>query len=127
MFHGAHSKDEDEFLRGIMFDSPDYSILDMAAYLPGIWKSASRLKGFFFQMNLFDQAPSIDTPVLLIAGRHDYYNPVTILESYSKSLKAPRKELIVLEDCAHAPHFEAPEKFAGLLKDLKGSIEDQTR
>ncbi|TGK04007.1 alpha/beta hydrolase [Leptospira semungkisensis] len=112
LFHGEHSKDESAFLRGLMSDSPDYSLLDMITYLPGIWKSSSRIRPYFFQMDLFQQAPEIRTPVYFFTGRHDYYNPLEILERYTKALKAPKKNITIFETCAHAPHFELPKEFS---------------
>lgn len=115
MFHGAHSKDEDSYLRGIMSDSPDYSLMDMITYLPGIWRTSSRIRPYFFKMNLFEEASSIDVPVFLLSGRFDYYNPVEILERYATTLKSPSTKVILFDNLAHAPHFESPAEFAESL------------
>ncbi|BDA80286.1 alpha/beta hydrolase [Leptospira kobayashii] len=115
MFHGNHRNDEDEFLRGVMFDSPDYSLMNMVTYLPGIWKTSSRIRPFFFKMDLFKEAPEIKVPVYFFSGRFDYYNPGEILEQYVSVLKSPKKSIHWFECCAHAPHFETPDDFAAKL------------
>ncbi len=115
MFHGSHRNDEDEFLRGVMFDSPDYSFINMLTYLPGIWKTASRIRPFFFKMNLFEEAPEINVPVYFFSGRFDYYNPGEILVKYVSALKSPKKSIHWFECCSHAPHFETPNDFAEKL------------
>lgn len=66
LFHDTQRYDEDRFLRGLMEDSPEYSIFDMITYLPGIWRSSSRIRPYFFQMNLFKEAPSIRVPVYFL-------------------------------------------------------------
>ncbi|TGK01828.1 alpha/beta hydrolase [Leptospira langatensis] len=115
LFHGEHTKDESSFLKGLMSDSPEYSLLDIITYLPGIWKSSSRIRPYFFQMDLFKQAPEIKVPVYFFSGRYDYYTPVEILERYTKFIKTPKKNISIFENCAHAPHFELPKEFSEKL------------
>lgn len=119
MFHGIHSRDESSYLAGIMFASPEYSIADTVEYLPGILVSAMHLRKYFFQMNLFEQAPSIDVPVYFATGRFDNYGPPEILTRYASVLKAPGRKITIFENCAHAPHFEEPAQFAAFLNSVK--------
>jgi pimeloyl-ACP methyl ester carboxylesterase len=119
MFHGSHSQDEDSYLGGVMFASPEYSLFDIVTYPVGLALSAMHLRQYFFKMSLFEQAPSIDVPVYFATGRHDGYNPPEILRRYMKVLKSPRTKLFVFEDCAHAPHFEEPESFAARMRIVK--------
>ncbi|EPG75600.1 alpha/beta hydrolase family protein [Leptospira fainei serovar Hurstbridge str. BUT 6] len=119
LFHDTQRYDEDRFLRGLMEDSPEYSIFDMITYLPGIWRSSSRIRPYFFQMNLFKEAPSIRVPVYFFTGKYDYYNPEEILVKYVNGLEAPKKTFHSFECCAHAPHFEAIADFAEQMKLVK--------
>ncbi len=119
MFHGPHAQDEDAYLRGVMIASPDYTLANILTYLPGLWRTQARLRGQFFAMNLFEQAPAIDAPVYFVTGRHDYYNPPEILQQYAGQLRAPGKKIIWFDHCAHAPHFEDPSRFAEVMRAIK--------
>jgi pimeloyl-ACP methyl ester carboxylesterase len=119
MFHGSHGQDEDSYLGGLMFSSPEYSLFDIATYPAGLVLTAMHLREYFFKMNLFEEAPSIDVPVYFATGSHDGYNPPEILVRYMNVLKSPRTKLFVFEDCAHAPHFEEPENFAARMRIVK--------
>ncbi|TGK18729.1 alpha/beta hydrolase [Leptospira fluminis] len=121
MFHGKHRADEDRFLGGIMYESPDYSTWNILTYLPGIWRSSSRIRPYFFEMNLFKQAPSAFIPSFYFSGKFDYYNPEEILLKYFARLDAKEKTFESFDCCAHAPHFESPHEFAARMKLIKSS------
>jgi len=127
MFHGPHSKDEDNYLGGVMFASPEYSLLDVATYPLGIARSGMNLRKYFFSMDLFEQAPSISVPVYFATGRYDGYNLPEILERYVNVLKSPSKKIFVFENCAHAPHFEEPQNFSARMRTVKEDTFDKNR
>jgi 2-hydroxymuconate-semialdehyde hydrolase len=61
----------------------------------------------------------IDIPVLLLWGRHDRMVPLSIGQAAAKNHGWP---LHVIDDAAHAPHIETPEKFVAAVTML---LDDQ--
>lgn len=119
MFHGENSMNEDRYLGGLMFSSPEYSLSDIVMYPIGMLFSRIHIWPYFFKMDLFGSAPTIRIPVYFVAGKYDYYNPPEILLKYMNTLNAPQKEIIWFENSAHAPHFEEPSRFAETLRKIK--------
>ena len=60
----------------------------------------------FRDWNIEDVLPRIAVPVLLIQGEHDQYGTLAQVEAIRDGVSGPC-ELVVL-DCRHAPHLEAP-------------------
>ncbi len=59
---------------------------------------------------------SLDVPVLIVQGRDDLVIKPTHSEQAAKIAK--HANLIMLEDCGHAPQEEKPEVFNAILKDF---------
>jgi pimeloyl-ACP methyl ester carboxylesterase len=61
----------------------------------------------FRDWNIEDVLPGVTAPALLIQGEHDQYGTLAQVEAVRDGVSGPA-ELVVL-DCRHAPHLEAPE------------------
>jgi proline iminopeptidase len=64
--------------------------------------------------NLRDKLPSIDVPVLVSVGRHDWITPVDASEEIASLI--PRSELVIYENSGHSPHVEENEKYLGRVR-----------
>jgi len=64
--------------------------------------------------NLRDKLPSIDVPVLVSVGRHDWITPVEASEEIASLI--PRAELVVYENSGHSPHLEENKKYLGRVR-----------
>jgi pimeloyl-ACP methyl ester carboxylesterase len=62
----------------------------------------------FRDWNIEDVLPGVTAPALLIQGEHDQYGTLAQVEAVRDGVSGPT-ELVVL-DCQHAPHLEAPEE-----------------
>jgi pimeloyl-ACP methyl ester carboxylesterase len=62
----------------------------------------------FPDWDITDVLPDITCPLLLIQGEHDQYGTLAQVEAVRDGVSGPA-ELVVL-DCMHAPHLEAPEE-----------------
>ncbi len=90
----------------------DVSLLESMKWMHGPFFSLKHLWSDLQKVDLFQQAPQLNVPVFLFAGRHDYQAPSAIAERYFQELNAPAgKEMIWFENSSHAPFSEEPEKF----------------
>jgi pimeloyl-ACP methyl ester carboxylesterase len=62
----------------------------------------------------------IDVPTLVAWGRHDGVIPVAYAARWGELL--PRAEVLVLEDCGHAPQVERAETLADAIEEFTGRI-----
>jgi 2-succinyl-6-hydroxy-2,4-cyclohexadiene-1-carboxylate synthase len=75
--------------------------------------SSLRMAGAGTQEPLWDRLPTIDVPVLVIAGALDN-KYVALAERLAATL--PRAELAVVPGAGHTVHLEAPEAFLDVLR-----------
>jgi pimeloyl-ACP methyl ester carboxylesterase len=90
--------------------SPDYS----PSELRRVWDGNS-----FSQKYLLEDAVntdmtfinSLDCPLILLEGRHDYSTNSQLAADWFARVKAPSKQLVWFENSAHEPMIEEPGKF----------------
>ncbi|WP_256301370.1 alpha/beta fold hydrolase [Haloarchaeobius salinus] len=66
--------------------------------------------------NFTPRLDALDTPTLFVHGRHDEVVPVELAGRAAE--RAPDAELTVLEDCAHWPPREDPDRMVELLTEF---------
>ncbi|MGE0821229.1 MAG: alpha/beta fold hydrolase [Candidatus Binatia bacterium] len=85
-------------------------------WLHGPYFSLEHLWDELQEVNLFQQAPTIDIPVYFLAGKYDYYAPSRLAYQYYRALEAPQgKTFVWFDHSAHAPPAEEPQKFYDIL------------
>lgn len=91
-------------------NSPAYSWADLVRIPLGERFSVAHLwRESFYDVNLFEQVPSLEVPVFFFIGRHDTVVTPDVTERYFNALEAPRgKQMIWFEESGHWPHFEEP-------------------
>jgi pimeloyl-ACP methyl ester carboxylesterase len=70
-------------------------------------------------LDLTRTLPRLETPIVMIQGRHDQVAPAAAAERYAEVLDAPSKQLVWFEHSAHMPHLEEPERFRDLLTQVR--------
>ncbi len=96
--------------------SPDYTPADREAWGNG---SAFTISTLFPQLSGISKARvrRIDTPIILMLGRHDFTTPSEIARQWFDHLQAPAKEILWFEHSAHLPMIEEPGRVLdGLLR-----------
>jgi pimeloyl-ACP methyl ester carboxylesterase len=68
----------------------------------------STVLGIRYAPNLQGRLSNITAPTLLVWGRNDRMIPLQYASEYNE---IPKMELVVIEDCGHAPYVEKPIKF----------------
>ncbi|MEO8190824.1 MAG: alpha/beta hydrolase [Acidobacteriota bacterium] len=101
-------------------ESQEYEAADRANYWHAYQTSYEILQPQLAAIDLRDRVTRLDLPVTLALGRHDGNTIPELAEKWLDSLDAPRKDLVWFERSGHAPLFEEPEKFEGLLWRIAG-------
>jgi len=70
--------------------------------------------------NLEDKIHKITKPVLLVWGKQDNITPSWVGEKFHSLL--PNSELVLLDECGHAPMMEKPDKFNVILENFLKTI-----
>jgi pimeloyl-ACP methyl ester carboxylesterase len=81
----------------IPFMAPEYGYVDKINHTLGIIDSFNAIYPQLADLDFITQAPKLDIPVYLFAGRNDVNAMYTIVEEYYNVLEAPRKELTWLD------------------------------
>ncbi|MGZ3447634.1 MAG: alpha/beta fold hydrolase, partial [Myxococcaceae bacterium] len=50
-------------------------------------------------------------PVFILVGANDQNTPTSLAREYFERLRAPRKELVIIDGAGHMVFFEAPARF----------------
>jgi len=50
-------------------------------------------------------------PVFILVGANDQNTPTSLAREYFQRLRAPRKELVIVDGAGHMVFFEAPARF----------------
>ena len=61
--------------------------------------------------NLKHEIDSMQVPVYIFQGIHDYQTPYVVVKEFYDQLKAPHKAFFTFENSAHSPVMEEVEKF----------------
>jgi pimeloyl-ACP methyl ester carboxylesterase len=81
----------------VPFFATEYGYVDKINHTRGIIDSFDTIYPQLKDLDFMTQAPKLDVPVYLFAGRYDVNAMYTIVEEYYNVLEAPHKELIWLE------------------------------
>lgn len=108
-----------------IFDTPEYTITDKVNIMKGVDFSIAHLWDDVLQTNLSTAVDSLDIPVHIIQGVHDYQTPYAPAKAFFEQLKAPQKSFYTFENSAHSPFLDEPEKFNSLLKEITNPLGKQ--
>jgi pimeloyl-ACP methyl ester carboxylesterase len=109
-------------VRGLLLSllrSPDYSLADAVRTFQGITAAQAALLPELAALDLTRALTRLNSPVVMVQGRHDQVAPASSAARYAELLEAPSKQLVWFEHSAHMPHLEEPERFRGLLAQVR--------
>ncbi|MCB9737018.1 MAG: alpha/beta hydrolase [Deltaproteobacteria bacterium] len=95
----------------------EYGLLDRVNFFRGVFASMDLLWPQIMALDLFEQVPRLDVPVLLLEGRHDYEAPSELAARWLDTLVAPEKRLVWFERSAHFINVEEADAFNRCLID----------
>jgi pimeloyl-ACP methyl ester carboxylesterase len=86
------------------------------ALMPGNEVPAYRDLQAIRAVNLADALPRIQTPILVLFGKHDHTVPLD--NAYLVQRCVPGARLVLLDDCGHVPMTEQPEAYLKAVRDF---------
>ena len=96
--------------------SPLYSLAQAVRALGAMQTTQTTLLGQDAFARLDIRAlKQLPVPAFIFQGRLDVAAPPFLAERFHAALVAPKKALVWFDECAHMPHFEAPEAFRAAL------------
>lgn len=95
----------------------EYSLLDRAHNFAAFLDTFAVLYPQLQDIDLRDDAPRLEVPVLLVEGAHEARGRSKLSTAWLERLTAPRKELVLLETSGHRGIFEQPEAFRQAVVD----------
>lgn len=78
--------------------------------------------GTLIDWDISDRLGEIDTPTLILSGRHDESTPA-INETIQRGIR--NSEWVIFEESAHLPHAEEPERYMEVLGDFLARVESR--
>jgi pimeloyl-ACP methyl ester carboxylesterase len=102
------------FLTPIVFFR-EYTIADKLGYFDGELLSVDNLMGELMDFDAVRKIPTLNVPVYVLQGRHDYQTAFQVAVEFIENLQAPFKELIPFENSAHMPSYEEPGRFHDVM------------
>lgn len=120
-FGGAIYKAEESiamYVLKVMLTTREYTPLDYVRYLKGNNYCRKLLYDEMIRVNFMESVKSLNVPVYITQGRHDYNTPSILALRWFDALDAPIKEWFWFEESAHSPDFEEPEQWVGTIRSL---------
>jgi pimeloyl-ACP methyl ester carboxylesterase len=95
----------------MVLNAREYTFIDKINFVPASLYSLEKLWPDVINKNLSDEIDSMQIPVYIFQGKHDYQTPYVLARTFFEQLKAPEKEFFTYENSAHSPNMEEVEKF----------------
>lgn len=102
----------------LVLKTSEYTIGEKVNFMNGSMFSLNHMWKEVIYANLFNEIDSIQVPVFIFHGRHDYTTPYSVAQEFYNQLKAPQKQFFSFENSAHSPVMEEVEKFNSIVYKL---------
>jgi pimeloyl-ACP methyl ester carboxylesterase len=102
----------------MLFATREYTLADKFNYMRGSLFSLNSLWLEVMNTNLFHRVDSVEVPVYIFHGIHDYTTSWVVAREFFEHLQAPVKEFYTFENSAHSPLMEEPERFNALVRQI---------
>lgn len=97
--------------------APEFTWPERLRYLKALKFSMNHAWSEMAACNFPQQIKEIKVPVFFVAGRKDRVTNAELAKQYLNQLKAPYKQLLLLEQAGHLANYEQPELFCSFLID----------
>jgi pimeloyl-ACP methyl ester carboxylesterase len=97
--------------------SPEYRLIDLIKWIRGQIYSMNVFKEELENLDFFQSSKSIQVPIVICGGRHDFTAPSELAEAFFNQLQAPYKKWVWFEQSAHTLILEEKEAFVQLVKE----------
>ena len=104
-------------LTGLM--APEYSLMDAYNVKRGSAFSSRHMRFDVIPGSIGDAVQELSIPVYLISGRYDLTTPTPMSRAFFEQVDAPKKAFFEIDDAAHFPFYEQPERFAAVMRQIR--------
>ena len=105
-------------LISIVLKTREYTVRDKLNFMVGSMFSLRAMWDEVINTNLFKEIDSMQLPVYILHGVHDYTTPYAVAKAFYEQLQAPEKAFFSFEHSAHSPVMEEVEKFNAIVRGL---------
>ena len=105
---------------------PEYTWMDRINGFRGFFDSAAVMYPQLQHIDFRAQVPRLEVPFYMVAGEHEARGRAVLADEWYDLLEAPYKERIVFDGAGHRPHFDQPDRFAGLMRAVVAHASEQT-
>lgn len=109
----------------MLINTKEYTLTEKLNYMKGSLFSLNHLWREVVNADLLPRIDSMQVPVYIFQGVHDYQTPYSIAKDFYDRLKAPEKELFTFENSAHAPIVEEADKFNSIVREKARLVESR--
>lgn len=97
----------------LIFSSPDLSWNDIRwimgmLHMKKHYVRNKKLLDYTLSVNIYDVGEEFSCPMYFVSGEHDKHCRVEMVKQYYEAIKAPIKNIVVIEKCGHSPQIDKP-------------------
>ncbi len=107
----------------MLLNAKEYTLSEKMNYMQGSLFSLNHMWREVVKADLLPRIDSMQIPVYIFQGVHDYQTPYSIAKDFYDQLKAPEKELFTFENSAHAPIIEEVDRFNSIVREKANLFE----
>ncbi|MFD2762412.1 alpha/beta fold hydrolase [Lentibacillus juripiscarius] len=100
-----------------VFSCPNYTLKERMNIIRGSFSSYQWLGHVMATTDLVELVPTLNLPVFILQGQHDYQTTHTQAKRFYESITAPHKKMFTFENSSHTPFIEEPERFYEIMQD----------
>ena len=109
----------------LVLDAEEYTLKDKISFMEGSTFSLDHLFKEVINADLSSKIDSMQVPVYIFQGVHDYQTPYVVAKDFFDQLKAPEKEFFTFENSAHSPVMEEVDKFNSIVRERVRVLESR--
>lgn len=118
-YGGGFKRDGYSFIETLrdIFSCPNYTFKERMNILSGSYYSYQSLAHAMSTIDLTKLVPTLNLPVFILQGLHDYLTTHTQARRFYESIESPYKEMFTFENSSHTPFIEEQELFYKIMQD----------
>jgi proline iminopeptidase len=103
--------------------APEYSLRDSLNVAKGPQFASRHMQYDVLEGPLETEVTRFDVPVFVIMGEYDLVTPTSLARRYFDTIEAPVKAFYLFRASAHFPHYEEPQRFAEVMREIHRQVD----
>lgn len=97
---------------------PEYNLMDRLNAFRGFLDTAGVLYPQLQGIDFRNDVPGLQVPYYMVLGEHEARGRAVLAEEWYETLRAPVKERVIVEGAGHRAHFDRPDVFTDLMRQV---------